>query len=192
VTKLVLVTTEGEGGNTTFSSSSTGVDSTVMPVVPGMVSIKAVVVASTNVLKEVDSATVCSVRVNVTGEVLVIVKLLRVVVKMDLEMLSPPEMVDPGMIEMSVDVIKMVLRLVIIESGWVVVTSKNEKLAVIVLIIVDAGRVVVNVVMKVSTVEHPEGTIDGPAGKHAAKPGYWDEYASSAIRKSRTVCGTYP
>ena len=117
MTKLVLVPTEGEGGNTTFSSSSTGVDSTVMPVVPGMVSIKAVVVASTNVLKEVDSATVCSVRVNVTGEVLVIVKLLRVVVKMDLEMLSPPEMVDPGMIEMSVDVIKMVLRLVIIESG---------------------------------------------------------------------------
>jgi hypothetical protein len=115
VKKLVLVPTEGEGGNTTFSGSSTGVDSTVMPVVPGTVSIKAV--ASTNVLREVDSATVCSVRVNVTGEVLVIVKLSRVVVKMDLEMLSPPEMVDPGMIEVSVDVIKMVLRLVIIESG---------------------------------------------------------------------------
>jgi hypothetical protein len=63
-----------------------------------------------------------------------------------------------------------------------VVTSKNEKLAVIVLMIVDAGRVVVNVVIEVSTIEHPEGIIDGPAGKHTAKPGYWDEYALLAIR----------
>jgi hypothetical protein len=68
-------------------------------------------------LEDVDSATVCSVRVNVTLEVLVIVKLPRVVVKMDLEMLSPPEMVDSGMIEVSVDVIKMVSMLVIVESG---------------------------------------------------------------------------
>jgi hypothetical protein len=180
---MVLVPTEGEGGTTSVSNASTGVDSTVMPVVPGAISvIKSVAVASTIVLKDVDSATVCSVRVNVTLEVLVMVKLSRVVVKMDLEMLSPPEMVDSGMIEVSVDVIKMVLMLVIVESGWVVVTSKNEKLAVIVLMIVDAGRVVVNVVMKVSTIEHPEGIIDGPAGKHAAKPGYWDEYALLAIR----------
>jgi hypothetical protein len=117
VTKLVLVPTEGEGGNTTFCNSTTGVDSTVMLVAPATVSITEVVVASTVMLEKVDSATVCSVRVNVTGEVLVIVKLSRVVVKMDLEMLSPPDMVDPGMIEVSVDVIKMVLMLVIVESS---------------------------------------------------------------------------
>jgi hypothetical protein len=115
---MVLVPTEGEGGTTSVSNASTGVDSTVMPVVPGAISvIKSVAVASTIVLKNVDSATVCSVRVNVTLEVLVIVKLSRVVVKMDLEMLSPPEMADSGMIEVSVDVIKMVLMLVIVESG---------------------------------------------------------------------------
>jgi hypothetical protein len=114
---MVLVPTKGKGGTTSVPNASTGDDSTVVPVVPGTIIGKPVVVASTIVLEDVDSATVCSVRVNVTLEVLVIVKLPRVVVKMDLEMLSPPEMVDSGMIEVSVDVIKMVSMLVIVESG---------------------------------------------------------------------------
>jgi hypothetical protein len=157
-----------------------------------MVTGTAVVVASTIVLTEVDSATVCSVKVKVWSEVVRNVKLPLEVLKVDLETLSPPVIVVPGMMEDIVDVIKMVLIVVIVESSWVVVTLKNEKLAVNVLVLVDSGRRVVNVVIKVSTIEHPEGIIDGPAGKHAAKPGYWDEYALLAIRKSRTVCGTYP
>jgi len=164
----------------------------VTAVVPGLVSVVGAREVASSVVTKVDSATVCSVKVNVLVEVVWNVKLPLVVLKVDLEMLCPPVIVDPGIVEVSVDVTKMVSILVIVVSGWVMVTSTGEKLTVNLLVLVDAGRVVVNVVMRVSTIEHPEGTIDGPAGKHAPKPGYWDEYALLAIRKSRTVCGTYP
>jgi hypothetical protein len=55
-------------------------------------------------------------------------------------------------------------------------------------IVVVTGGVLKNVVVITSL--HPKGTIDGPAGKHDDRPGYWEEYCLLLIKKSRTVCGT--
>ena len=64
-------------------------------------------------------------KVNVWVEVVKNVKLPLVVLKVDLEMLCPPVIVDPGIVEVSVDVMKMVSILVIVVSGWVTVTSTD-------------------------------------------------------------------
>jgi hypothetical protein len=139
--------------------------------VPGSSTAKVVEVGSTFVLNSVESTIVSSVRVNVSVEVRVNVPLPIVVLKMDLEMLSPPRMVVPGITEENVDVTKKELMTVTVDGNLVVDTSMTTELVEVPVIVTTEGAAVI-VVTKDSTSPQPVGTIDGPAGRHAARPGY--------------------
>jgi hypothetical protein len=90
---------------------------------------------------------------------------------MDLEVLSPPVLVDPATGEEIVDVTEKVLMTITVEAGLVVVKSKTTVL-VDTPEIIDTEGAAVNVVIKVWTIPQPEGRMDGPAGRHADRPGY--------------------
>lgn len=127
-------------------------------------------VTNTAVLRKVDAATVCWV----PGIVMVLVPIdpvpLIAVVK-GTSIVDPPPMVDGAITEESVDVMETETVLTTVEAGMVMVELKNTML-VDTPVLVDTGGVVVKVVVKVSTTPHPEGIMDGPAGKHDERPGY--------------------
>jgi hypothetical protein len=140
------------------TAKRTGVEFSVTITVGGSVYVWALVDSSKAVLRKVDAGGTLS---ELGSEICVPL----------LEKLLIPVGVGAGITEVNIDVMKMVSMLTIVEAGMVEVWLKNEMLVDIV-VVVNGGGVVVNIVVKVSTVPHPEGIMLGPAGKHDARPGY--------------------